>query len=233
MAYTHIQCIGYRVPTVAKVADANPPPNAEIIEGINELDIDNEILYHHNDTITDIEIYDIEAEPPYYLSDPSTLDDTIDNSEKKAWDTYMKEYMVKCIKYVRSNDLTIPTAMKITNIITFIKYYMGWGKWTIPSKTTADNDVEILKVNANGDITSSILNTNDAYTLQGSDGYFVTNTNYVDALTPDARNRIVRFLNVLYMASKRREISSNESTLKVFMAPEFYFRPEAAINNDS
>ncbi|MEM9686717.1 MAG: hypothetical protein AAF934_07325, partial [Bacteroidota bacterium] len=137
--------------------------------------------------------------------------------------------------YVRSqNNLDNTTATKIANIITFIQHHTRWKDWTIPSKTTANNDVEILKVNANGDITgNAISDTNDSYTLQGSDGYWFTNTNYVNALTPDARNRIIRFLNVLYMASKRREISSNESTLKVFMAPEFYFRPEAAINNDS
>jgi len=44
--------------------------------------------------------------------------------------------------------------------------------------------------------------------------------------TPDAKKRLLRYMGVMNLAKSRLQtIGDNDNTLKVFMAPEFYFRP--------
>lgn len=46
------------------------------------------------------------------------------------------------------------------------------------------------------------------------------------ALSDDARSRVTRMLAVIDQAMQSRQWVQGEETLKVFMAPEFYFRPQ-------
>ncbi|WP_424101157.1 hypothetical protein [Moorena producens] len=59
-------------------------------------------------------------------------------------------------------------------------------------------------------------NITNAPTLLGDTG----------SLSNDARTRVERFIKVMYAAADRIYLEDNAQTLKIFMAPEFYFRPD-------
>ena len=93
------------------------------------------------------------------------------------------------------------------------------GEWTIPSGVVDDKGTYEVKIITIGD--------SNAYTLTGDkkdkdDKYYVNNLEN----DLDAKNRVIRFLNVLVTAVNCDKIDRAAATLKVFMAPEFYFRPE-------
>lgn len=136
--YTHIQCIGYQVPTVAKIGDEN---DEEIPDG----------------------------EIPWNVG---------------TW--------------------TIPSGNKVE----------------LNDGTSAWNPVEIISLTDTPD--------QDAYVLVGNNTEDEDEEDYLSVLEADsdAYNRVVRFLNTLAVAQKNNRIDIRDTTLKVFMAPEFYFRPE-------
>jgi len=47
----------------------------------------------------------------------------------------------------------------------------------------------------------------------------------VDGLTTDSRQRVLRMIRAIKRAETRIRVNDNDNTLKIFMAPEFYFRP--------
>lgn len=209
MAYTDIQCIAYQVPTVAKVFNNTDPGAVPTMPNINNYSIRPSETAVPN---TNIPIYNNNN---YTLSSAPAKDYT-KGSDYKKWLPYGKEYLGKLIGYLENPANS--TTNEINAMITYLKYWTDWGDWTIPSAADQNNTaVGIVQVNSE-----------NAYELKGSDSFF-TNTKYIDDLDSDAKNRVVRFLNVLYKASIDANVDKSITTLKVFMAPEFYFRPETPV----
>ena len=196
MAYTHIQCIGYQVPTVAKVFDNTAPAaNPTIPTGAGVPQPDASIV----DTNTNNTLID----PP---TNPNT-----------KWTNYLGSL----IGYLENPANA--TSTEINDMIDHLKYRTYWGDWTIPSTTLTGGNVAIQKK----------LFIFDAYTLKDTAADNANLTILNDNANIDAKNRVIRFLNVLYKASKDANIDKSKTTLKVFTAPEFYFRPKDTVANSN
>lgn len=232
MAYTHVQHIAYQVPTVAKVFDNTEPPADPTIpteNGIPALPIlaipmpghvQNDVWYFYN-TINN----------PNTLFPPPTPYDSTADSAYQLWLPYGKKYLSKWIQYLENPDNgSATTRQQGAALVTFLKYHIRWGDWTIPSTNSQGQNVAIITDPASGNPAYTLTNTVAANA--NVDDNNTTNLDILNANT-DAKNRVIRFLNVLYEASQQPVIDHNRTTLKVFTAPEFYFRPEAKVLNSS
>ena len=212
MAYTHIQYIAYKVPTVIKVYDSTPPLPASV-PGLNVNGVPQPPYPFYNPvTHNTIEYYDNVLE--FFNPPPANPQD------KSLWVNNIRDYLNNLINY-RENPNNGNEAIRndADELISFLKYHTGYYSWTIPSATDAiGTPVAINRTRERNN-----------YTLRDSD-----NGNNLTVLNnnTDAKNRIIRFLNVLEdTARNNNHVKNNDATvLKVFTAPEFYFRPEESVN---
>lgn len=118
---------------------------------------------------------------------------------------------IQCIGY------QVPTVAK--RVITHSNLAWKNGEWSIPSGSGTNGAENVtIRTNWRGKF---------EYNLVGRKN---DTDDYLNDLSADndAKNRVIRFLNIL----KRTQDTigqSNDATLKVFMAPEFYFRPEKIV----
>ncbi|MEM9686876.1 MAG: hypothetical protein AAF934_08135, partial [Bacteroidota bacterium] len=215
-----LRAIGYeRAPLVA---EADVQPQRTEVSPFHDILPSQASVRNHNNT-TNIGIY------TYFVShnilQPPPAYNGTQNSDYQKWLPFGKEYLGKLIAYLEENVVNDPSLQnEIDTVITYLKYHVRWGDWTIPSVAPDGNNVQIADDEA--------LPIFNAYTLTETPNSGNLNTLSLND-NIDAKNRVIRFLNVLYKATKDGNIDSRITTLKVFTAPEFYFRPEGPIAADN
>ncbi|MEM9686420.1 MAG: hypothetical protein AAF934_05800 [Bacteroidota bacterium] len=237
MPYTHIQYIGYKVPTVAGVYDDTAPANFPVVPNItfSNFTLNETHSYLDNGFIYDIDIYNSTVN---ILYKPPT-----NTPDFEEWESYVTKYLGALIGYLEENPNTTGTIRnEIDTMITYLKYHTFWEDWKIPSAADQSNTAVSILEATTGWVNNTLY---PAYTLKGKDD--TSDTKYIDDLTADAKNRVIRFLNVLFRAAHNHRYTNNgyhynkdngtidtrETTLKVFTVPEFYFRPKDTIGGSN
>ncbi len=267
--YTHIQCIGYQVPTVAELKG----PELEFLEKLPLLPSKKPALPSSAPRITSTsisvknkEILYIYGLDKYYKEEKKK--NILSQAELKAV-SFMILYHIRLLLENPSSSFTelAPTSktlvgavpkLNLKNEPNFFKYQEDLEKfktnnftkldgyeqyelmamiffveevilffrrpkikWTIPSKTPADKDVKAVSIEY------------EKYKFE----HYLSGGEHLEKLKKnnDAFNRVRRFINVFSYAYSNiaQHKDNDEKTLKVFMAPEFYFRPEKPIKEKS